>query len=473
MASSEDYNCPICLDLLLEPVVGACGHEFCRDCYGQWLSRSRTYPSCPLCRVPLSMSVPGVSRRLAELIEVSFPDKTRQRRNAREQDKLTKTEAGGSAGMIPPSLWRNRADLQEHDGAVPIETYRVLIPPGHTQLEDSSGLSSPYTGSPADSLISPTRSPRQGLVLPTGQAGQSYADDTALSPTQSPFRSHDFDPSSPLTPSDYNSHLLANGTAGLPGPEASALHPRLQLPFEDSPEPPPESVTHNSSSSPHERQQLSDVQPPNLGWPAHRLTSARHRPYYRHVRSDSLASEENWVRQISSLVLPRSGSSADMSGFMRTLSNRLAAASEQLGSVPSEHRGQPNGGHTTSSAPAAARASTVALRSDANVGHAYQSAPRNEDSEIALVPWTTETRHIPAASASNASLPELPEGSAPANTSFAETMPSPSSLPFTMGVRRHSPARSSRRSQGMVSSATMNPPRFRNRMHNRSRRSSR
>ena len=135
--------------------------------------------------------------------------------------------------------------------------------------------------------------------------------------------------------------------------------------------------------------------------------------------------------------------------------------------------GQPNGGHTTSSAPAAARASTVALRSDANVGHAYQSAPRNEDSEIALVPWTTETRHIPAASASNASLPELPEGSAPANTSFAETMPSPSSLPFTMGVRRHSPARSSRRSQGMVSSATMNPPRFRNRMHNRSRRSSR
>ncbi len=106
MASSEDYNCPICLDLLLEPVVGACGHEFCRDCYGQWLSRSRTYPSCPLCRVPLSMSVPGkpqevkkstkptqgsfqscfdavgVSRRLADLIEASFPDKTKQRRYA-------------------------------------------------------------------------------------------------------------------------------------------------------------------------------------------------------------------------------------------------------------------------------------------------------------------------------------------------------------------------------------------------------
>lgn len=150
MASSEDYNCPICLDLLLEPVVGACGHEFCRDCYGQWLSRSRTYPSCPLCRVPLSMSIPGkpqvvkkrtkltqgsfqacsaavgVSRRLADLIEASFPDKTRHRRyaltlqpsqvdgacvllcndllhccsNAREQDKMTKSEADWSAGSL-------------------------------------------------------------------------------------------------------------------------------------------------------------------------------------------------------------------------------------------------------------------------------------------------------------------------------------------------------------------------------------
>lgn len=55
----EDYNCPICLDLLLEPVVGACGHEFCKDCYTRWLARSRAYPSCPLCRKVLAFAVPG------------------------------------------------------------------------------------------------------------------------------------------------------------------------------------------------------------------------------------------------------------------------------------------------------------------------------------------------------------------------------------------------------------------------------
>ncbi len=137
------------------------------------------------------------------------------------------------------------------------------------------------------------------------------------------------------------------------------------------------------------------------------------------------------------------------------------------------HSGQPNGRHTASSAPAAARSSIVALRSEPIVGHAHQSAPHNEDSEIPVVPWITQTRYRPAASASSASWPELFEGSAPANTSFAQTMPSPRSLPFTMGVQRQSPARSSRRSQRMVSSAAMNPPRFRNRMHNRRRQSSR
>ena len=57
----EDYNCPICLDLLLEPVVGACGHEFCKECYTRWLARSRAYPSCPLCRKVLAFAVPGNS----------------------------------------------------------------------------------------------------------------------------------------------------------------------------------------------------------------------------------------------------------------------------------------------------------------------------------------------------------------------------------------------------------------------------
>ncbi|KAA6418557.1 MAG: hypothetical protein FRX49_11502 [Trebouxia sp. A1-2] len=302
------------------------------------------------------MSIPGVSRRLADLIEASFPDKTRHRRYALtlQPSQLTpefhvvyKLHHDLTVGvMIRPNTWGNSAYLQDHDGEVTMESQRALRPSNHTQvedqLEDTPGLPSPYTGSPGDSLTSPTRSPRQGLASSAGQAGQSYADDTALSPTQTPVRSHDLD--RPLTPSDYD-NTLVNGTADLPGPEASASIPRLMLPFEDSPEPPPESLARNSSSSAHDasaapqHQQLPDVQPPNLGSPAHALTSARHRPYYRHVRSDSLASMISEPRLLRSLVSPRSGSSADIPSFMWTLVNRLAAASEQFGSVLSERRG--------------------------------------------------------------------------------------------------------------------------------------
>ena len=110
---SDAYNCPICLDLLLEPVVGVCGHEFCKQCYSEWVSHTisgglNRSLSCPLCRTRLPCIVPGenncsmrnnlystpswtglslaaavvagVSRRLADLIEVTFPQKAKMRR---------------------------------------------------------------------------------------------------------------------------------------------------------------------------------------------------------------------------------------------------------------------------------------------------------------------------------------------------------------------------------------------------------
>jgi len=54
--------------------------------------------------------------------------------------------------MIPPNVWADRAHLRERDGAVPTESQRVLIPQGHTQLEDDPGLPSPYTASPGELL---------------------------------------------------------------------------------------------------------------------------------------------------------------------------------------------------------------------------------------------------------------------------------------------------------------------------------
>ena len=44
-------SCPICLDVLHEPVVSPCGHVFCYDCVRQSLAYSMT---CPVCRRPIS-----------------------------------------------------------------------------------------------------------------------------------------------------------------------------------------------------------------------------------------------------------------------------------------------------------------------------------------------------------------------------------------------------------------------------------
>jgi len=54
--------------------------------------------------------------------------------------------------LLSQNLWGNRAEWQEHDRALPTEGYRLLIPPGHPQLEDNPGLPSPYTGSPGELL---------------------------------------------------------------------------------------------------------------------------------------------------------------------------------------------------------------------------------------------------------------------------------------------------------------------------------
>ena len=45
----EDFNCPICFDILQDPVmISACQHYFCRVCITKWL---KDETSCPKCRI--------------------------------------------------------------------------------------------------------------------------------------------------------------------------------------------------------------------------------------------------------------------------------------------------------------------------------------------------------------------------------------------------------------------------------------
>ena len=62
------YECPICLDILIDPILhSACGNMFCRRCIG-------LLSSCPLCRKTILESdltpVPNVTKDLIAKLKV-------------------------------------------------------------------------------------------------------------------------------------------------------------------------------------------------------------------------------------------------------------------------------------------------------------------------------------------------------------------------------------------------------------------
>lgn len=47
---APDFECNICLELAIEPVVTCCGHLFCLSCLYQWLHVHCNYQECPVCK---------------------------------------------------------------------------------------------------------------------------------------------------------------------------------------------------------------------------------------------------------------------------------------------------------------------------------------------------------------------------------------------------------------------------------------
>lgn len=88
-----DFTCPICLQILIEPVVMPCEHELCKPCFKQNVEEANFL--CPLCRMRISSWARKNSRsgtlvnlKRWEQIQKRFPEKCKKRLRGEEDEDL-------------------------------------------------------------------------------------------------------------------------------------------------------------------------------------------------------------------------------------------------------------------------------------------------------------------------------------------------------------------------------------------------
>uniref|UniRef100_A0A672L803 RING-type E3 ubiquitin transferase n=1 Tax=Sinocyclocheilus grahami TaxID=75366 RepID=A0A672L803_SINGR len=111
--SLEEARCPVCSEILLEPVTMPCGHSVCLHCFQR--TEKLTSLCCPLCRRRVSSWARRQSREkslvnaeLWELVRRSHPERCRRRLEQRDGQ----TADGGSwvkkkqVGLLKTGVWK-------------------------------------------------------------------------------------------------------------------------------------------------------------------------------------------------------------------------------------------------------------------------------------------------------------------------------------------------------------------------------
>ena len=105
--TAEDLACPICYNVMIDPVTLTCGHNGCQACVKTYVDGlvNRELPmKCPVgCQTEQAAVVPPVNLTLRSCIEVIAPHTVQQRRTEMEED----AESHPSTASRPPRRRRS------------------------------------------------------------------------------------------------------------------------------------------------------------------------------------------------------------------------------------------------------------------------------------------------------------------------------------------------------------------------------
>ncbi|XP_048021181.1 E3 ubiquitin-protein ligase TRIM17-like [Megalobrama amblycephala] len=81
--AEEDFSCPVCCDIYINPVLLSCSHSVCSACI-QRFWENKTLKECPVCRTTSSNDRPPLNLALRNLCE-SFQQEERQRSSSEDE----------------------------------------------------------------------------------------------------------------------------------------------------------------------------------------------------------------------------------------------------------------------------------------------------------------------------------------------------------------------------------------------------
>ncbi|XP_030642183.1 tripartite motif-containing protein 35-like isoform X2 [Chanos chanos] len=75
LLSEEDFSCPVCCDIFMDPVLLSCSHSVCKVCLQQFWEKQDS-KNCPVCRRRSSKEHPPVSLALKNLCETFLQERS-------------------------------------------------------------------------------------------------------------------------------------------------------------------------------------------------------------------------------------------------------------------------------------------------------------------------------------------------------------------------------------------------------------